>query len=40
LPQRLDHILISSDLLPRFRMAWIDEGAEGSDHQPVWLELS
>lgn len=39
-PQRLDHVLISSDLLPRFRKAWIDERAEGSDHQPVWLELS
>ena len=26
-------------LLSRFRGAWIDAAADGSDHQPVWLEL-
>ncbi|WP_421694470.1 endonuclease/exonuclease/phosphatase family protein [Aestuariivirga sp.] len=39
-PQRLDHIFLNQHLLSRFRRAWIDEAADGSDHQPVWLELN
>jgi endonuclease/exonuclease/phosphatase family metal-dependent hydrolase len=39
-PQRLDHIFITQDLVPFLEGAWIDETAEGSDHQPVWLQLS
>ena len=39
-PLRLDHIFLSSALAPRFRRAWIDADASGSDHQPVWLELA
>ena len=39
-PQRLDHIFLSPELLPRLRRAWIDEAADGSDHQPVWLDLA
>lgn len=39
-PLRLDHIFLSPSLLPRFRRAWIDEAAVGSDHQPVWLDLA
>jgi endonuclease/exonuclease/phosphatase family metal-dependent hydrolase len=39
-PLRLDHIFLGASLAPRFRRAWIDEAADGSDHQPVWLELA
>lgn len=39
-PQRLDHIFLNPGLLPRFRRAWIDNVADGSDHQPVWLDLA
>ena len=39
-PLRLDHIFLGPQLVPRFRRAWIDDAAEGSDHQPVWLELA
>jgi len=39
-PQRLDHMFLSQGLVPRFRRAWIDGEADGSDHQPVWLELA
>jgi endonuclease/exonuclease/phosphatase family metal-dependent hydrolase len=38
-PQRLDHIFLNAGLAPRFVRSWIDERANGSDHQPVWLEL-
>lgn len=36
---RIDHILLSPDLAPALRAAWIDDEADGSDHQPVWAEL-
>lgn len=39
-PLRLDHIFLGATLAPRFRRAWIDGEAAGSDHQPVWLELA
>jgi len=38
-PLRLDHIFLSASLMQRFRRAWIDNAAAGSDHQPVWLDL-
>ena len=38
--QRLDHCFVSNDLIARVKRAWIDEEAVGSDHQPVWVELS
>lgn len=38
-PLRLDHVFLGPALLSRFRGAWIDAAADGSDHQPVWLEL-
>ena len=38
-PQRLDHLFLSPELAPHCKRAWIDHIAEGSDHQPVWLEL-
>jgi endonuclease/exonuclease/phosphatase family metal-dependent hydrolase len=39
-PLRLDHVFLSAALALRFRRAWIDGAADGSDHQPVWLELT
>jgi len=39
-PLRLDHVFLSTSLVPRCRQAWIDDAADGSDHQPVWLELA
>ena len=37
--QRIDHLFLSGDLAPALRRAWIDEAADGSDHQPVWAEI-
>ena len=37
--QRLDHIFLNGEMVPGFRGAHIDERADGSDHQPVWIEL-
>lgn len=39
-PLSLDHVFLNAALLPRLRRAWIDAAADGSDHQPVWLELA
>ena len=39
-PLRLDHVFLSPTLSSRLRRGWIDEAADGSDHQPVWLELA
>lgn len=36
---RIDHCLVSIDLIARVKGAWIDADAEGSDHQPVWMEI-
>jgi len=36
---RIDHCFVSMDLIPRVRRAWIDDDADGSDHQPVWMEI-
>jgi endonuclease/exonuclease/phosphatase family metal-dependent hydrolase len=36
---RIDHIFVSGDLVPTVKRAWIDNDADGSDHQPVWAEL-
>ncbi len=36
---RLDYAFVSPDLAGSVRDCWIDDRAEGSDHQPVWLEL-
>lgn len=38
--QRIDHFFITHDLVPTVKRGWIDEDADGSDHQPVWLELA
>ena len=36
---RLDYCLVSSELAGRVKKSWIDELADGSDHQPVWVEM-
>ena len=36
----LDYCFISHGLLERLTDAWVDETAFGSDHLPVWFELS
>jgi endonuclease/exonuclease/phosphatase family metal-dependent hydrolase len=36
---RIDYGFVSAGLATRIRRAWIDEAAEGSDHQPFWFEL-
>lgn len=38
--QRIDHCFVSYDLVPRVKRGWIDEDADGSDHQPVWAEFA
>lgn len=38
--QRIDHFFITHDLVPAVKRGWIDEQADGSDHQPVWLDLA
>ncbi|MSP82439.1 MAG: hypothetical protein EXQ94_05785 [Alphaproteobacteria bacterium] len=39
-PCRIDYVFVTADLAPTIRGAWIDQGADGSDHQPVWAELA
>ncbi len=36
---RLDDVYVSADLAGRVCAARIDDDAQGSDHQPVWVEL-
>ena len=36
---RIDHCFVSAPLAERVKGAWIDDDADGSDHQPVWTEL-
>jgi exodeoxyribonuclease-3 len=37
---RLDHVLVTEELAPRVRRAWIEKKAGLSDHAPVWVELA
>lgn len=37
---RIDHCFLSASLAPRVRAARVDEGARGSDHWPLWVELA
>lgn len=39
-PARLDYCFVSSALASRIGAVSIDEQAQGSDHQPVWVELA
>ena len=36
---RIDHILVTGELAPHVKSAWIDADADGSDHQPVFAQL-
>ena len=36
---RLDYVFVSAALAASVRGAHVDEAADGSDHQPLWLEL-
>ena len=36
---RLDYGFVSANIADRVRAAWIDDEAQGSDHQPFWFEL-
>ncbi|WP_395018554.1 endonuclease/exonuclease/phosphatase family protein [Dongia sp.] len=37
---RIDYSFVTLGLAPRLQKCWIDNDAPGSDHQPVWIELS
>lgn len=37
--QRIDYCFVSSVYAARLQRAWIDEQADGSDHQPIWTEI-
>ena len=39
-PMRIDYGFVTPGLLPRLRTMRIDGEAQGSDHQPVWLEMA
>jgi endonuclease/exonuclease/phosphatase family metal-dependent hydrolase len=39
MPLTFDYAFVSADLAPRVRTLRVDEGASGSDHQPLLLEL-
>jgi endonuclease/exonuclease/phosphatase family metal-dependent hydrolase len=36
---RLDYCFLTTDLGDRVKACWVDETANGSDHQPLWVEL-
>jgi len=38
--KRIDHCFVTADLAPRVTRAWIDNNAQGSDHQPVFFEFA
>jgi exonuclease III len=38
-PARLDYAFVSASLRDRIRSCWVDCHANGSDHQPLWMEL-
>jgi endonuclease/exonuclease/phosphatase family metal-dependent hydrolase len=37
--ERIDYIFVAAAWRDRIRSAWIDERAQGSDHQPIGIEL-
>lgn len=37
--RRIDYAFVSADIADRVRSARVDNAAEGSDHQPLWLEI-
>lgn len=38
--KRIDYIFVSAALRQHIVRSWIDEAAQGSDHRPIWMELS
>ncbi|MFQ5468189.1 MAG: hypothetical protein ACE5DS_08650, partial [Kiloniellaceae bacterium] len=38
-PVRIDYAFLSPDLQGKARAIRVDHQAQGSDHQPIWLEL-
>ena len=38
--RRLDYAFVTEDLARRLVSAWVDQEAQGSDHQPIWIELA
>jgi len=39
-PCRLDYAFATSELADRLRRIWVEHTATGSDHKPLWTELS
>ncbi|MCY4150154.1 MAG: endonuclease/exonuclease/phosphatase family protein [Gammaproteobacteria bacterium] len=37
---RMDYCFVNSMLRNRIKSCWVNDGARGSDHLPVWLELA
>lgn len=37
--RRLDYCFVSTELSKRIKKAWVDQKAQGSDHQPIFTEL-
>jgi len=37
--QRIDYCFLTSALAPGVRACWVDMDANGSDHQPLWVEI-
>lgn len=38
--ERIDYVFLTADLAPAVLSMRVDAGAQGSDHQPVWLDLN
>ncbi|MEM7225037.1 MAG: endonuclease/exonuclease/phosphatase family protein [Pseudomonadota bacterium] len=38
--KRIDYCFVTTDLAQQVAAAWIDMAADGSDHQPIWVELA
>jgi len=37
--KRIDFCYVSTPLAKHIKKAWIDNEAQGSDHQPIWTEF-
>ena len=37
--RRIDYCFLSPALAARVRSCWVDMEAQGSDHQPLWVEI-
>jgi endonuclease/exonuclease/phosphatase family metal-dependent hydrolase len=37
---RIDYAFVGRSFVPKLKRCWVDAAAAGSDHQPVWIELS